>query len=97
MSTNRLEMKDANSLLSCLACIIINSAMSQLDFSNIFNETNAIAQQVWLFQRYEQVMEYENTPLIPPPFTPLSYLFLLLKWLWKVGWLLLQSLRIALR
>ncbi|KHN79090.1 Transient receptor potential channel [Toxocara canis] len=50
-------------------------------FSNIFNETNAISQQVWLFQRYEQVLEYENTPLIPPPFTPVAHLITLIKYL----------------
>uniref|UniRef100_A0A915PI99 TRPM SLOG domain-containing protein n=1 Tax=Setaria digitata TaxID=48799 RepID=A0A915PI99_9BILA len=54
-------------------------------FNNIFNETNAIAQQVWLFQRYEQVMEYENTPFFPPPFTPISHLFILFRYLWKSG------------
>ncbi|KHN79108.1 Transient receptor potential channel [Toxocara canis] len=50
-------------------------------FNNIFNETNAISQQVWLFQRYEQVLEYENTPLIPPPFTPVAHLITLIKYL----------------
>ncbi|KAM3721127.1 Transient receptor potential channel [Dirofilaria immitis] len=53
-------------------------------FNNIFNETNAIAQQVWLFQRYEQVMEYENTPFFPPPFTPISHILILLKYFWKL-------------
>uniref|UniRef100_A0A8R1U0B4 TRPM SLOG domain-containing protein n=1 Tax=Onchocerca volvulus TaxID=6282 RepID=A0A8R1U0B4_ONCVO len=53
-------------------------------FNNIFNETNAIAQQVWLFQRYEQVMEYENTPFFPPPFTPISHLLILFKYFWKL-------------
>ncbi|KAL3998389.1 Ion transport family protein [Acanthocheilonema viteae] len=53
-------------------------------FNNIFNETNAIAQQVWLFQRYEQVMEYENTPFFPPPFTPISHLLILLKYFRKL-------------
>ncbi|EJW79617.1 hypothetical protein WUBG_09473, partial [Wuchereria bancrofti] len=53
-------------------------------FNNIFNETNAIAQQVWLFQRYEQVMEYENTPFFPPPFTPISHLMILFKYFWKL-------------
>ncbi|CAG9531100.1 unnamed protein product [Cercopithifilaria johnstoni] len=53
-------------------------------FNNIFNETNAIAQQVWLFQRYEQVMEYENTSFFPPPFTPISHFLILLKYFWKL-------------
>uniref|UniRef100_A0A158Q738 LSDAT_euk domain-containing protein n=1 Tax=Elaeophora elaphi TaxID=1147741 RepID=A0A158Q738_9BILA len=53
-------------------------------FNNIFNETNAIAQQVWLFQRYEQVMEYENTPFFPPPLTPISHFLILIKYFWKL-------------
>ncbi|KAI6182347.1 hypothetical protein M3Y97_00370500 [Aphelenchoides bicaudatus] len=40
-------------------------------FNNIFNVTNAMSIQVWMFQRYE----HENTPIIPPPFTPLVHLF----------------------
>ncbi|VDK42691.1 unnamed protein product [Anisakis simplex] len=52
-------------------------------FNNIFNETNAISQQVWLFQRYEQVLEYKNTPLIPPPFTPIAHLIYLITYLSK--------------
>ncbi|VDN01629.1 unnamed protein product [Thelazia callipaeda] len=54
-------------------------------FNNIFNETNAIAQHVWLFQRYEQVMEYGNTPFFPPPLTPISHLFIVIKYLWKLS------------
>uniref|UniRef100_A0A914VVH5 Transient receptor potential cation channel subfamily M member 3 n=1 Tax=Plectus sambesii TaxID=2011161 RepID=A0A914VVH5_9BILA len=49
-------------------------------FNNIFNETNAMSQQVWLFQRYEQVMEYESTPFLPPPFTPLYHIYMLFKY-----------------
>uniref|UniRef100_F1KTF4 Transient receptor potential channel n=1 Tax=Ascaris suum TaxID=6253 RepID=F1KTF4_ASCSU len=53
-------------------------------FNNIFNETNDMSQQVWLFQRYEQVLEYENTPLLPPPFTPIAHLISLMKHLLRL-------------
>lgn len=43
-----------------------------------------MSQQVWLFQRYEQVLEYENTPLLPPPFTPIAHLISLMKHLLRV-------------
>ncbi|VDM58225.1 unnamed protein product [Angiostrongylus costaricensis] len=43
-------------------------------FNNIFNETNIRSHEVWLFQRYGQVMEYNDTPLLPPPFTILAYI-----------------------
>ncbi|KAK0422426.1 hypothetical protein QR680_007566 [Steinernema hermaphroditum] len=46
-------------------------------FNHIFNETNAMSQQVWLFQRYQQVMEYENTPVVPPPFIILIHMYML--------------------
>ncbi|EYC46003.1 hypothetical protein Y032_0411g959 [Ancylostoma ceylanicum] len=42
-------------------------------FNNIFNDTNIRSHEVWLFQRYWQVMEYNDTPLLPPPFTVLAY------------------------
>uniref|UniRef100_A0AC35U1S2 LSDAT_euk domain-containing protein n=1 Tax=Rhabditophanes sp. KR3021 TaxID=114890 RepID=A0AC35U1S2_9BILA len=45
-------------------------------FNNIFIQTNAMSQQIWAFQRYSQVLEYENTPIIPPPFTTLIHLYL---------------------
>ncbi|KAK5972116.1 Transporter cation channel family protein, partial [Trichostrongylus colubriformis] len=47
-------------------------------FNNIFNDTNIRSHEVWLFQRYGQVMEYNDTPLLPPPFTILAYMARLL-------------------
>lgn len=38
-----------------------------------------MSQQVWMFQRYEQVLEYKSTPIVPPPLTPLVHLFMLVK------------------
>uniref|UniRef100_A0A0N5C8B8 LSDAT_euk domain-containing protein n=1 Tax=Strongyloides papillosus TaxID=174720 RepID=A0A0N5C8B8_STREA len=52
-------------------------------FNNIFTITNAMSQQVWMFQRYSQVLEYEDTPIIPPPFTPLIHLYLIIRTLIK--------------
>lgn len=49
-------------------------------FNNIFNEVNAIAHQVWMFQRFTVVMEYEQKPLLPPPFIIFSHMFLLIKY-----------------
>lgn len=50
-------------------------------FNNIFNEVNAIAHQVWMFQRFTVVMEYEQKPLLPPPFILFSHIFLLIKYI----------------
>lgn len=50
-------------------------------FSNIFDQTTKVSQQIWLFQRYRQVMEYQGTPFIPPPFTFIYYFFMFFKYL----------------
>ncbi|KAK4884574.1 hypothetical protein RN001_000845 [Aquatica leii] len=49
-------------------------------FNNIFMEVNAIAHQVWMFQRFTVVMEYEQKPILPPPFIFVCHLFLLFKY-----------------
>nr|CAD2184698.1 unnamed protein product [Meloidogyne enterolobii] len=48
-------------------------------FNNIFNVTNAMSRQVWMFQRYGQVLEYKSTPVLPPPFTPIAHIFMLFR------------------
>ncbi|XP_066244869.1 transient receptor potential cation channel trpm isoform X10 [Euwallacea similis] len=50
-------------------------------FNNIFNEVNSIAHQVWMFQRFTVVMEYEQKPLLPPPFIIFCHVFLLIKYI----------------
>uniref|UniRef100_A0A1I8BFI2 LSDAT_euk domain-containing protein n=1 Tax=Meloidogyne hapla TaxID=6305 RepID=A0A1I8BFI2_MELHA len=48
-------------------------------FNNIFNVTNAMSRQVWMFQRYGQVLEYKSTPVLPPPFTPIAHMMMLFR------------------
>ncbi|XP_049817373.1 transient receptor potential cation channel trpm isoform X2 [Aethina tumida] len=50
-------------------------------FNNIFNEVNAVAHQVWMFQRFTVVMEYEQKPILPPPFIVFSHIYLLFKFI----------------
>ncbi|XP_076644273.1 transient receptor potential cation channel, subfamily M isoform X2 [Halictus rubicundus] len=50
-------------------------------FNNIFNEVNAVAHQVWMFQRFTVVMEYEQKPVLPPPLIVVSHIYLLVKYL----------------
>ncbi|XP_052133267.1 transient receptor potential cation channel trpm isoform X2 [Frankliniella occidentalis] len=50
-------------------------------FNNIFNEVNAISHQVWMFQRFTVVMEYEQKPVLPPPFIIFSHIYMLVKFL----------------
>nr|XP_012234779.1 PREDICTED: transient receptor potential cation channel trpm [Linepithema humile] len=49
-------------------------------FNNIFNEVNAIAHQVWMFQRFTVVMEYEQKPVLPPPLITICHIYLVLKY-----------------
>lgn len=49
-------------------------------FNNIFNEMNAISHQVWKFQRFTVVMEYEQKPVLPPPFIAFCHFYSLLKY-----------------
>uniref|UniRef100_A0A8D8RA56 Transient receptor potential cation channel trpm n=1 Tax=Cacopsylla melanoneura TaxID=428564 RepID=A0A8D8RA56_9HEMI len=50
-------------------------------FNNIFIEVNAISHQVWMFQRFTVVMEYEQKPALPPPFIIFSHILLFVKYL----------------
>ncbi|CAD6184965.1 unnamed protein product [Caenorhabditis auriculariae] len=61
-----------------IANILLMSMLIAI-FNHIFDQTDEIAQQIWLFQRYRQVMEYESTPFLPPPFTPLYHAYMLIK------------------
>ncbi|XP_076339242.1 transient receptor potential cation channel trpm-like isoform X2 [Tachypleus tridentatus] len=52
-------------------------------FNNIFFEVNAISQQVWKYQRFRVVMEYEQKPVLPPPLIFTSHILLLLKFCFR--------------
>ncbi|XP_011055821.1 PREDICTED: transient receptor potential cation channel trpm [Acromyrmex echinatior] len=52
-------------------------------FNNIFNEVNAVAHQVWMFQRFTVVMEYEQKPVLPPPLITICHIYLLLRYFLK--------------
>lgn len=40
-----------------------------------------MSKEIWLFERYRQVMEYESTPFLPPPFTPIYYIWMFIKYM----------------
>uniref|UniRef100_A0A1I7TXD6 LSDAT_euk domain-containing protein n=2 Tax=Caenorhabditis tropicalis TaxID=1561998 RepID=A0A1I7TXD6_9PELO len=63
-----------------VANILIISMLNAL-FNNVYNTTIEKSQQIYLFQRYRQVMEYAATPFIPPPFTILQYIYYLVKFI----------------
>ncbi|XP_026320800.1 transient receptor potential cation channel trpm [Hyposmocoma kahamanoa] len=50
-------------------------------FNNIFNEVNEISHQVWMFQRFTVVMEYEQKPVLPPPLIIFCHIYATCKWI----------------
>ncbi|CAG9538250.1 unnamed protein product [Cercopithifilaria johnstoni] len=63
-----------------IANILLMSMLLAI-FNNIFDKTDRVSKEIWLFQRYRQVMEYESTPFLPPPFTLLYYLWMIYKYI----------------
>ncbi|XP_059613216.1 transient receptor potential cation channel trpm isoform X3 [Phlebotomus argentipes] len=49
-------------------------------FNNIFIEVNAVSHQVWMFQRFTVVMEYQQKPVLPPPLIAFCHIYSLLKY-----------------
>ncbi|XP_053688721.1 transient receptor potential cation channel trpm isoform X2 [Sabethes cyaneus] len=50
-------------------------------FNNIFNEVNAVSHQVWMFQRFTVVMEYQQKPVLPPPLIAFCHFYSFLLYL----------------
>lgn len=50
-------------------------------FASSGAKINAKSEQLWHYQRYEIVMDYEHRLIFPPPFTIIVYIFMLIKWL----------------
>uniref|UniRef100_A0A0N5C7H5 LSDAT_euk domain-containing protein n=1 Tax=Strongyloides papillosus TaxID=174720 RepID=A0A0N5C7H5_STREA len=57
-------------------------SMLMATFNNIFIEVSCLAKQYWLFQRYHQVMKYESSPVLPPPFTIIYHIYWVGKYIW---------------
>ncbi|XP_069361506.1 transient receptor potential cation channel trpm isoform X8 [Maniola hyperantus] len=49
-------------------------------FNNIFIEVNGVSHQVWMFQRFTVVMEYEQKPVLPPPIIIFCHIYATCKW-----------------
>lgn len=52
-------------------------------FNNIFQSVNAISHQVWMFQRFQVVMEFEGKPVFPPPLIILSHVHRVIKYIFR--------------
>ncbi|ODN05967.1 Transient receptor potential cation channel trpm [Orchesella cincta] len=47
-------------------------------FNGIYQEIDAIAVEVWMFHRFNFVMEFEQKPILPPPFIILCHIRMVL-------------------
>uniref|UniRef100_A0A0K0EJ92 LSDAT_euk domain-containing protein n=1 Tax=Strongyloides stercoralis TaxID=6248 RepID=A0A0K0EJ92_STRER len=73
-------------------------SMLMATFNHIFDEVNLFAKNYWLFQRYHQVMKYESSPVLPPPFTIFYHIYWIGKYMFYQNtfniWKLLKKLNI---
>ena len=52
-------------------------------FNNIYTSVNARALQFWNFQRFSVVLEYEEKPVLPAPFTIISHFYRVCKYVYR--------------
>ncbi|XP_048733275.2 transient receptor potential cation channel subfamily M member 1-like isoform X2 [Ostrea edulis] len=71
------------------ACMFVFLLMSNVLLVNLliarFNATfirnNAKSREIWKFQRYQLIVKYEMRPILPPPFTIISHIYLTFKYI----------------
>ena len=49
-------------------------------FNHNFSRKHDLSHQIWKFNRFQVVMDYEQKPVLPPPFIAFSHIFLFAKW-----------------
>lgn len=49
--------------------------------SATFIRNNAKSREIWKFQRYQLIVNYELRPILPPPFTFISHIYLTFKYI----------------
>ena len=47
--------------------------------SNIYNQIDKDANKIWKFEKYKLVVEYEEMPLLPPPFIIILHVYQFLR------------------
>lgn len=50
-------------------------------FNATFIRNNAKSREIWKFQRYQLIVNYELRPILPPPFTFISHIYLTFKYI----------------
>ena len=49
-------------------------------FNAIFMHAHTFSHEIWKFNRFGVVMEYEQKPALPPPLILFSHIALIIKW-----------------
>lgn len=53
-------------------------------FSTTMSKIKSESQALWLFRRYQIICKFEKSPSLPPPLSPLCYLYdCFSSWIWK--------------
>lgn len=50
-------------------------------FSATFIRNNANSKEIWMFQRYALILQYEMRPILPPPFIFFTHVYLAFKYI----------------
>lgn len=72
-----------NPLLMTAYLLVLNILLLNLliaVFNAIFLKTNVYSHEIWKFNRFAVVMEYDQKPALPPPFIVISHFRLVVRW-----------------
>ncbi|KAH9513281.1 Transient receptor putative cation channel sub M member 3 [Bulinus truncatus] len=68
----------------CIFMLVANILMVNLliaRFNATFIHNNANSKEIWMFQRYSLVLQYEMSPILPPPFILITHIYLAFKYI----------------
>lgn len=68
------------SCLSPISCKFIASCILIPSCSNVFNEIQTNSFQIWKYGLYFLVVEYDQKPILAPPFIIFEHIFLAIRW-----------------
>ncbi|XP_059155365.1 transient receptor potential cation channel subfamily M member 3-like isoform X3 [Physella acuta] len=68
----------------CVFLLVANILMVNLliaRFNATFIRNNANSKEIWMFQRYGLILQYEMRPILPPPFIIITHIYLAFKYI----------------
>ncbi|CAF0916482.1 unnamed protein product [Rotaria sordida] len=67
-----------------LVCNILLLSMLMAQFTSTFMRLSRLSDQVWKFQRYHTILQYEQKPLLAPPLIIFAHIYLLIKTIYRI-------------